>query len=358
MNAHGTVCQICGKLVNLESPGLGDSCPGHGQSASPTGLGSSLKNQLDAIPTPGGSQAPAPSSDEQTIPPASQELSGVKSQMNARPADGGASPWGAPKGYDQVQGGGAEQDFKSQLDAIPTPGGSPAPAPAAPAPAPPAPPPPPQPQAAPAAPGLGDLKSQLDAIPTPGGQPAAPAPQPQAAPMAPQAAPTPAPPPPQPQAAPMAPQAAPAPQPQVAAEDDWKSQLDAIPTPKSVDGGGTGAPAGLGAGPGAGAGQGPGAVRPTPMSTPQPGAMASDMFAGGTGASNQSGSDYARSKEFSSVDTSSGYTMIAVVLVLVVLCVFGFMMMNPGKQPDFSSVPTSAPTTTTAPAPAPTTNAP
>lgn len=339
MNAHGTVCQICGKLVNLESPGLGDSCPGHGQSASPTGLGSSLKNQLDAIPTPGGSHAPAPSSDEQTIPPASQELSGVKSQMNARPADGGASPWGAPKGYDQVQDGGAEQDFKSQLDAIPTPGGSPAPAPAAPAP-----PPPPQPQAAPAAPGLGDLKSQLDAIPTPGGQPAAPAPQPQAAP-------TPAPPPPQPQAAP-------APQPQVAAEDDWKSQLDAIPTPKSVDGGGTGAPAGMGAGPGAGAGQGPGAVRPTPMSTPQPGAMASDMFAGGAGASNQSGSDYARSKEFSSVDTSSGYTMIAVVLVLVVLCVFGFMMMNPGKQPDFSSVPTSAPTTTTAPAPAPTTNAP
>lgn len=342
----------------------------------------------------GPGQEPAPSSDEQTIPPASQESSSLRSQGT----DAGNSPWGAPKGYDQVQSQnsgmniknqldaiptpglsqpqaaqprpqapppqpqvaaqttGAEEDWKSQLDAIPTPGGSQAQAaPVAPAapPRPAAPPPPPQPQAPPA-PAMGDLKSQLDAIPTPGGQQSAPPPQPQAAP------------PPQPQAAPPQPQAAPPPQPVIAGEEDWKSQLDAIPTPKGLDGGGgsptAGAGPGLGNGTGlgAGAGAGPGAVRPTPMSTPQPGAMASDMFAGGQGASNQSGIDYARSKEFSSVDTSSGYTMIAVVLVLVVLCVFGFMMMNPGKQPDFSSVPTSAPTTTTAPAPAPapTTNTP
>lgn len=334
----------------------------------------------------GPGQEPAPSSDEQTIPPASQESSSLRSQGT----DAGNSPWGAPKGYDQVQspnGGmdlknqldaiptpglsqpqaaqprpqapppqpqmaaqanGAEEDWKSQLDAIPTPGGSQAPAAPAASLRPAAPPPPPQPQAQPT-PAMGDLKSQLDAIPTPGGQQAAPPPQPQAVP------------PPQPQAAPPPqPQAAPPPQPQTAGEEDWKSQLDSIPTPKILDGGGGSPVTGTGSGLGAGVGAGPGAVRPTPLSTPQPGAMASDMFAGGQGASNQSGIDYARSKEFSSVDTSSGYTMIAVVLVLVVLCVFGFMMMNPGKQPDFSSVPTSAPTTTTtpAPAPAPTTNAP
>ncbi|MEZ4535599.1 MAG: hypothetical protein R3D26_11460 [Cyanobacteriota/Melainabacteria group bacterium] len=187
MNAHGTVCQICGKLVNLESPGLGDSCPGHGQSASPTGLGSSLKNQLDAIPTPGGSHAPAPSSDEQTIPPASQELSGVKSQMNARPADGGASPRAHRRATTRFKAA-VRSRISKPARRHPHSGGSPAPAPARqrqhrhhlhrl----------PPQPQAAPAAPGLGDLKSQLDAIPTPGGQPCTGS--------QPQAAPTPAPPP-------------------------------------------------------------------------------------------------------------------------------------------------------------------
>lgn len=207
---QGQICDICGK-----ARGIPEGCQGHGVSQA-------------SAPPAGSVPSKAPTGEITWRGPdasAQGQIQAIRGQQS--PLDGGneTSMWQAvqvpPKPAAPAPQPTPSQDWKSQLDAIPAPGsGAQMPQPT------------PQPQ-----PAAQDWKSQLDSIPTPGqGQPAAPPmglaevrkeTQMLSVPPAARSA--------QPPQAPAQPQlSAPQPSaPQPSAQPDWRSQLDAIPTPGS-----------------------------------------------------------------------------------------------------------------------------
>lgn len=257
--------------------------------------GNSMKAALDAIKTPGSGAAPAAAS--------------------AQPAKSAPPPVPAPKPAS------SQQNMKSALDAIPTPGASKGAPPAQPAPT----------NTKPAEP---NLRDQLDSIPTPGAK---------------------------------------------AGASITNSQLDAIPTPVSRPGdtsaGGSFADQ-LNAIPT------PGMSRPASASansldaipTPRPGgapppppaeqpqwmknynshkAAISASSASGFPVQNPNDSYQMQNRDMPATG-SGGYTMIAVLVVVIVIAFFGFAMMNktaPVNLDGTTTGTTGTPSTTSTPVP-------
>jgi len=292
----------------------------------------SWKAELDSIPTPGaGGPKPAAAHDDRAqvdtgwigpggaaAAPAGRPAASnpeLKSQLDSIPTPGG--------GGGSMAGGGA--GMKSELDSIPTPGGG----------------------------GMAGgrmagggmagggmagggmagggagMKSELDSIPTPGGggmagggmnsgagTGQAPSPTPQASPTA--------------------------------AADDWKSQLDAIPTPKSLTASHDQLPV---QSPAAGAGAGPGAGAMTPSASAGAGRWTSDSME----RPSYDGAEYNRSRDYESAGAPGGFGMILVIVLFIAIAVLGLQMMNKAPVPDFNqpaqqAAPATTPTTpTTAP---------
>lgn len=178
MTSDSKICPTCGKSAVADPANPGAACAGHSQAAGAfagpgaEGGGQNLKAALDAIKSPGAAAAsPSPASAAKPVPPPvpapakpSSSQHNIKSALDSIPTPGAAKP--APAQSSPAPAASAAPvsgaDLKAQLDAIGSPAAK-APAPTA---------------TAPAAPDVIDL-SALNSIPTPGTSapsPAAPAP--------------------------------------------------------------------------------------------------------------------------------------------------------------------------------------
>lgn len=281
------LCSICGKSKVADPASPEAHCKGHADT------GASMKAQLDAIKAPGSPAASAAKAAPPSVPapkPASSQQN-MKSALDAIPTPGAKA---APAAVPAPSAAKSEPSIADQLNAIPTPGQKPA---------------------------ASITKSQLDAIPTPGAAGKAPA-------------------------APAAPAAA-------ADSKSFADQLNAIPTP------GMGNSASISA-TDLNAIPTPGSRPPAAPAKPpgeQPQWMKNyNTYQSAMTSSSASGlpvQDPNANYQFQNHDlpanNNSGYMMIAALVVVIALAFFGFQMMSKTAPPDFNNIGNTTGTTTGSP---------